>query len=135
MSNIKSFANGCLKKKRFIDEKFAMRRAKQITKESGIEFRHYYCDDCLGFHLTKQPKQASVSASPVAVKKAVSAKPEFGPIPVDNVSELEAEIARLKEIKNGLHGKDKDPYRERITACKNYLKYAIALQEKWKVVG
>lgn len=47
---------GCVTKKRYNTEARAKTVAEQVNTKRGVQLRHYYCKECLGFHLTKQVK-------------------------------------------------------------------------------
>ena len=53
MDSRKLWVRGCLSKKRYSSEKLAKKAAKKVLRERGVELHCYYCNQCFGYHLTK----------------------------------------------------------------------------------
>lgn len=53
MDSRKLWVRGCLGKKRYSSEGLAKKAAKKVFKERGVELHCYYCNQCFGYHLTK----------------------------------------------------------------------------------
>ncbi len=54
MSALYGWIKGCMTKTRYRTESRAKAVAEQVNIKRGVQLRHYYCNECLGFHLTKQ---------------------------------------------------------------------------------
>ena len=58
MNKVKSFLKGCLKKIRYKDYEEAEKVANKISNKKKMYMRPYYCEICMGFHLThKKPRK------------------------------------------------------------------------------
>ncbi len=59
MSALYGWIKGCMTKTRYRTESRAKAVAEASYIKRGVTLRHYYCNECLGFHLTKQLKEPS----------------------------------------------------------------------------
>ncbi|MCM1260559.1 MAG: hypothetical protein NC222_06350 [Staphylococcus sp.] len=55
IKEIRSWANSCLRKKRYKSMQQAEDIINKISKRRSTKLRVYLCPKCLGYHLTKVP--------------------------------------------------------------------------------
>ena len=51
---LKSLVSSCLKKKRYKTEQIAQEAINRIRKKRKVNLRIYFCQKCLGYHLTSK---------------------------------------------------------------------------------
>ena len=59
MDKRKLWVKGCLGKKRYSSSELAKKAAKKAMSARGVELHCYYCNQCCGYHLTKNDKPSN----------------------------------------------------------------------------
>ncbi len=129
-----STVRSCVAKKRYSTEEVAEKTRRRCENARGTPLRVYACDNCDGFHLARRDSMPPVHLPlppRVAEEPAPAVRAEFGPLPQGS-RDLEAEIARLEELRLITPIGARGPIRDRLSAAQIQLVRSRALEERYR---